>query len=69
MFRFSDQLKIVIAVYKRKTVESTDFRSILKISGAKSKVRLEKWQYCIKVPLEKYRNYLEVPLEKCNFAV
>jgi hypothetical protein len=55
VFRFSDQLKIVIAVYKRKTVESTDFRSILKISGAKSKVRLEKWQYCIKVPLEKCR--------------
>ena len=47
-------------------MESTDFRSILKISGAKSKVRLEKWQYCIKVPLEKCRNYLEVHLEKCN---
>jgi len=33
-------VQIVITVYKRKTVESTDFRSILKISGAKSKVRL-----------------------------
>ena len=48
-------------------MESTDFRSILKISGAKSKVRLEKWQYCIKVPLEKCRNYLEVPLEKKRY--
>ena len=39
-----------------------------KLWKAKSKVRLEKWQYCIKVPLEKCGNYLEVPLEKCNFA-